>query len=93
MIVDVFLDGQDSIAKMIVHLDFLARDAVVSVDIAFIKQHVIMSLESVNKGASQVTKHQAVPKRVKGECMERTVAHPVETVWSQSNVTTLTGPV
>lgn len=32
-------------------------------------------------------------QRVKGECMERTVAHPVETVWSQSNVTTLTGPV
>lgn len=89
----VILDGQDSIAKMNVHMDFLESGAVTLVDIAFIRQHVTMLLESVNKGVSQGIKHQAVPKLVKGECTVRIVAHPVETVWSQSNVITLTEPV
>lgn len=93
MIVDVIPDGWDSIAKMNVHLDFLESGAIVHVDSAFIKQLVTMSLESVNKGVSQVTKHQAVQKHVKGECMERIVAYRVETVWSPSNVITSTGPV
>lgn len=43
-------------------MDFLESGAVTLVDIAFIRQHVTMLLESVNKGVSQGIKHQAVPK-------------------------------